>query len=99
MHLSKPTVGNWRGRFVARLDGLLDEARPGAPRKIGDDAVERVLTLTLEKRPPDATHWSTRSMAKRSGWWNAGLRPCRKTDSAWDPPHHARVGRCHSPLH
>lgn len=68
MHLSKPTVGKWRGRFVARrLDGLLDEPRPGAPRTIGDAAVERVLTLTLEKRPPDATHWSTRSMAQRSG--------------------------------
>ena len=68
MHLSKPTVGKWRGRFVARrLDGLLDEPRPGAPRKIGDADVERVLTWTLEKRPPDATHWSTRSMAQRSG--------------------------------
>jgi transposase len=68
MHLSKPTVGKWRGRFVARrIDGLLDEPRPGAPRQISDAAVERVLTLTLEKRPPDATHWSTRSMAKRSG--------------------------------
>ncbi len=60
------TVGKWRQRFVERrLDGLLDERRPGAPRKIGDESVERVLTLTLEKRPPDATHWSTRSMAKR----------------------------------
>lgn len=68
MHLSKPTVGKWRGRFVARrLDGLLDEPRPGAPCKIGDAAVERVLSWTLEKRPPDATHWSTRSMAQRSG--------------------------------
>jgi transposase len=68
MHLSKPTVGKWRRRFVARrLDGLLDEPRPGAPRKISDADVERVLTLTLEKRPPDATHWSTRSLAKRSG--------------------------------
>lgn len=68
MHLSNPTVGKWRGRFVARrIDGLLDEPRPGAPRQISDAAVERVLTLTLEKRPPDATHWSTRSMAKRSG--------------------------------
>ncbi len=68
MHVSKPTVGKWRGRFVARrLDGLLDEPRPGAPRQISDAAVERVLTLTLEKRPPDATHWSTRSMAQRSG--------------------------------
>jgi len=68
MSLTKPTVGKWRSRFVARrLDGLLDEPRPGAPRKISDADVERVLTLTLEKRPPDATHWSTRTMAKRSG--------------------------------
>ena len=62
------TVGKWRRRFLARrLDGLLDEPRPGAPRKLSDAAVERVLTLTLEKHPPDATHWSTRSMARRCG--------------------------------
>ena len=68
MRLSKPAVGKWRSRFVARrLDGLLDEPRPGAPRKISDADVERLLTLTLEKRPPDATHWSTHAMAKRSG--------------------------------
>lgn len=68
MGLSKPTVGKWRSRFVTRrLDGLLDEPRPGAPRQISDAAVERVLVLTLEKRPPDATHWSTRSMARRCG--------------------------------
>jgi transposase len=68
MRLTKPTVGKWRSRFLRlRLDGLLDEPRPGAPRRIGDAEVERVLTLTLEKRPPEATHWSTRSMAKRSG--------------------------------
>ncbi len=68
MRLSKPTVGKWRSRFVARrLDGLLDEPRPGAPREVSDAAVERVLTLTLETRPRDATHWSTRSMARRCG--------------------------------
>src|SRR5437870_9025267 len=68
MHLAKPTVGKWRSRFVARrLDGLLDEPRPGAPREISDAAVERVLTWTLETRPRDATHWSTRSMARRCG--------------------------------
>lgn len=62
------TVGKWRSRFLAqRLDGLLDEPRPGAPRKISDAAVERVLTLTLETQPREATHWSTRSMAKRCG--------------------------------
>jgi transposase len=66
--VAKPTVGEWRARFVERrLDGLLDEPRPGAPRKISDADVERVLTLTLETTPTDATHWSTRSMAQRSG--------------------------------
>jgi transposase len=62
------TVGKWRQRFLARrLDGLLDEPRPGAPRTIRDADVERVVMLTLEQAPPDATHWSTRSMAKRTG--------------------------------
>lgn len=62
------TVGKWRQRFLAQgVDGLLDEPRPGAPRTITDDDVERVLTLTLETKPTDATHWSTRSMARRAG--------------------------------
>ena len=62
------TVGRWRARFLEkRLDGLLDEPRPGAPRRIGDADVERVLTMTLETAPRDATHWSTRGMAKRAG--------------------------------
>ena len=62
------TVGKWRSRFLAqRLKGLLDEPRPGAPRKISDTAVERVLTLTLETQPREATHWSTRSLAQRCG--------------------------------
>ena len=65
VHVTKQTVGKWRGRFVARrLDGLLDEPRPGVPRTIGDADVERVLTTTLESTPRDATHWSTRSLAK-----------------------------------
>jgi len=66
--LTKQTVGKWRARFLAaRLDGLLDEPRPGAPRTITDRDVERVLTETLETTPVDATHWSTRSMAKACG--------------------------------
>lgn len=66
--VKKQTVGKWRARFLAkRLDGLLDEPRPGAPRKIMDADVERVVTLTLESAPRDATHWSTRSMAAQVG--------------------------------
>lgn len=64
----KATVGKWRQRFVdRRLDGLLDEPRPGAPRKITDADVERALATTLESTPKDATHWSTRSLAKQTG--------------------------------
>jgi hypothetical protein len=55
LHVTKQTVGKWRSRFVAkRLDGLLDEPRPGAPRTVTDAAVERVVTLTLETTPRDA---------------------------------------------
>ena len=68
IHVRKQTVGKWRQRFVERrLDGLLDEPRPGTPRKVSDAEVERVLTMTLESTPQDATHWSTRSLAKESG--------------------------------
>ena len=66
--LTHQTVGKWRQRFVERrLDGLLDEPRPGAPRKVTDAQVERVVRLTLESTPADATHWSTRAMARRCG--------------------------------
>jgi transposase len=66
--LTHQTVGKWRQRFLERrLEGLLDEPRPGAPRQVGDAQVERVVRLTLESTPADATHWSTRAMAKRSG--------------------------------
>jgi transposase len=66
--ITKQTVGKWRARFAERrLDGLLDEPRPGKPRKVGDEEVERVLALTLESTPRDATHWSTRSLAAEAG--------------------------------
>lgn len=68
LDIRKQTVGKWRQRFLERrLDGLLDEPRPGAPRKISDEQVEQALTMTLESMPQDATHWSTRSLAKASG--------------------------------
>jgi transposase len=62
------TVGKWRRRFVAkRLDGLLDEPRPGGPRTIGDEQIEAVIVATLERTPEDATHWSRASMAAQTG--------------------------------
>jgi transposase len=68
VRVTRQTVGRWRTRFLKkRLDGLLDEPRPGAPRTITDAHVERVITMTLESTPRDATHWSTRSLAKACG--------------------------------
>jgi transposase len=81
------TVGTWRNRFVARRpDGLADEPRPGVPRTVTDEAVERVVPQTLETKPAHATHRSTRGMAKVSGlsqstvgriWRAFGLKPHR----------------------
>ncbi len=66
--VTRQTVRLWRERFARhRLDGLDDEPRCGAPRKIGDDRIEEIVTKTLEAKPSDATHWSTRGMAKASG--------------------------------
>src|SRR6266508_2966785 len=68
LRLTKQTIGKWRTRFLGqRLEGLLDEPRPGAPRRITDDDVERVMRVTLETTPRDATHWSTRTLARRCG--------------------------------
>lgn len=87
LRANRNTVGKWRGRFIAqRLDGLHDEPRPGAPRSIGDDEVEAIITKTLEATPKGRTHWSTRSMAKSVGlshstigrmWRAFGLQPHR----------------------
>ena len=84
---SEATVSKWRRRFAERrLDGLADEPRPGAPRRVSDETVEAVLVRTLETVPADATHWSTRSMAKEMGlsqtmvskiWRAFGLKPHR----------------------
>ena len=66
--ITRVTVATWRKRFAERrLEGLADEPRPGAPRKIGDDKITEVVTTTLETMPRAATHWSTRSMARASG--------------------------------
>ena len=86
LKVSRDTVRKWRGRFLAsRLEGLGDEPRPGAPRKITDEQVELVITKTLEERGPgEDTHWSTRSMAAATGmsqsaisriWRAFGLKP------------------------
>lgn len=81
-------AGKWRRRFAEhRLDGLTDEPRPGQPRKITDAKVEEVIVKTLETTPKDATHWSTRSMAREVGlnqsavhriWKAFGLQPHRR---------------------
>jgi transposase len=79
------TVTKWRKRFLERrLDGLADEQRPGAPRKISDERIEDVIVQTLEAAPDNATHWSRTSMAQQSGlskstvgrvWKAFGLKP------------------------
>jgi transposase len=87
MRVSLGMVGKWRARFLqARLEGLYDEPRPGAPRKVSDAEVERVIIRTLESTPRGETHWSTRGMAKATGlsrmtisrmWRAFGLQPHR----------------------
>ena len=92
------TVGKWRRRFLKdRIEGLLDEARPGRPRTIEDDQVAAVIERTLRSTPNDATHWSIRSMAVATGFshttirriWTAfGLQPHRSQTFklSSDPP-------------
>jgi transposase len=86
--ISRPPVTKWRSRFAEhRLDGLVDEPRPGRPRTVTDEQVEEVIVKTLETTPKDATHWSTRSMASEVGltqsavlriWQAFGLQPHRQ---------------------
>ena len=87
LRVTNNTVCKWRSRYIEQgLAGLLDEPRSGAPRTVSDQAVEKLVTATLEEMPRDATHWSTRSMAERSGlsrttvrriWSAFGLQPHR----------------------
>jgi transposase len=87
LRVSRPTVGKWRTRFLSdRLDGLLDEDRPGRPPSIDLDRIEDIVVATLEQTPRNATHWSRASMARRSGlskstigriWRDFGLQPHR----------------------
>ena len=87
VHVTGATVCKWRERFrVNRLEGLLDEPRPGAPRSISDAQVEEVVTKTPESMPANSTHWSSRLMAQRAGlsqsaivriWHAFGLQPHR----------------------
>ena len=82
------TVSKWRRRFLADgVDGLRDEARSGAPRTVDDARIEAVIVQTLESLPTDATHWSSRGMARASGlststvqriWRAFGLQPHRE---------------------
>ena len=88
LDINVKSARKWRSRFVAqRLDGLLDEPRPGRPRTVEDEQVEAVITRTLETTPKDATHWSTRSLAAELGmsqstvsriWRAFGLAPHRQ---------------------
>src|SRR3954453_1288212 len=94
LRVSRPTVTRWRRRFAERrVDGLVDQPRPGRTRPISDEQVERVVVKTLETTPRDATHWSTRSMAAQVGltqnailriWHAYGLQP-RRTDTLQGP--------------
>lgn len=87
LRINKTTVGKWRRRFVElRMDGLRDEPRSGAPRTVDDARIEAVIVRTLESLPSDATHWSSRGMARASGlsistvqriWRAFGLQPHR----------------------
>ena len=88
LSISRPTVTKWRNRFAEqRLEGLLDEPRPGRPRTVSDAQVEQIVTTTLESTPKNATHWSTRSLAAHLGvsqdsvwrtWQAFSLQPHRQ---------------------
>lgn len=86
--LSGRMVGIWRQRFIDQgLMGLYDEPKPGGPRSISDEQVVRLIQQTLELKPPNATHWSCRSIAKQTNiskstvqriWSTFGIQPHRQ---------------------
>jgi transposase len=88
MGITRGMAAKWRSRFAAdRVEGLLDEPRPGRPRTITDAQVDEVIVRTLETTPKGATHWSTRSLAAQVGlsqsavsriWRAFGLQPHRQ---------------------
>jgi transposase len=87
VNVRQRTVSKWRSRFLAQgLEGLLDEPRPGTQCRVSDADVEKVLAATLESLPREATHWSTRCLARQAGlshstvsriWRAYGLQPHR----------------------
>ena len=87
LRVSLGMVGKWRARFLkARLEGLYDEPRPGAPRKVSDEQVEKVIIQTLETTPRGQTHWSTRGLAEAA-------RPAQKLfhDVGGEQLHHLGI--------
>jgi transposase len=95
LRCSRGMVVKWRARFLKqRLEGLYDEPRPGAPRRVSDEQVERVVIQTLESTPRGQTHWSTRELAKTTGlsrmtisriWHAFGLQPHRTDNFKLSP--------------
>jgi putative transposase len=67
LHMSKPTVGIWRQRYLGHgIQGLHDELKPGRPRTISDEKVAMLVHKTLNTKPKDGTHWSVRTIAQET---------------------------------
>ncbi len=87
LQVSRPTVYKWQRRYEQEgVDGLHDHPRSGRPTKLTEAKIKRILHLTTERIPKEATHWSTRLMAKyadatqwqvRQVWAAAELKPHR----------------------
>ncbi len=86
MNMTPEKAARWRNRFLAGGVAALqkDAPRPGKPRTITERKVKRVVEMTLHNRPANATHWSTRTMARAAGisearvrriWHAHGLKP------------------------